>query len=172
MGDGFMALFGMDDASQSVERAIRAGAAMLSEVEDMNPSLEKLYQQRLRIGIGIHFGGTVIGTIGDPKSPKMTAIGDAVNLASRIESANKNLGTNFLISDAAYQQANAVAIVGQSFQVSIPGKSGEYTVHEVTGVQPSLLVEEDDALKSIPTARSGWLTQLKQAFAAAWKSFK
>jgi adenylate cyclase len=136
MGDGLMALFGVDNPDRAIEQAIRAGVEMLAAVEDLNPSLEMLYQHRLRIGIGVHYGGIVIGTIGDPKSPKMTAIGDAVNLASRIESANKKLGTMFLISEEAYQQTQSQVIVRECFQVQIPGKTGEYNLYEVVGVTP------------------------------------
>uniref|UniRef100_A0A832M342 Adenylate/guanylate cyclase domain-containing protein n=1 Tax=Oscillatoriales cyanobacterium SpSt-402 TaxID=2282168 RepID=A0A832M342_9CYAN len=136
MGDGFMALFGVENPDRAVERAVHAGVEMLATVEDLNPSLEMLYQRRLEIGIGIHFGGTVIGTIGDPKSPKMTAIGDAVNLASRIEAANKKLGTNLLISEDAYQETRAQVIVNAQFNVQLPGKSGEYCLYEIRDVIP------------------------------------
>lgn len=146
MGDGLMALFGVNKTERAVEQAIRAGIEMLQALEDLNPSLETLYNQRLQIGIGIHYGDTVIGTIGDPKSPKMTAIGDAVNLASRIETANKTLGTMFLISEEAYQQAAEQVITNRCFQVPLPGKSGEYSLYEVVGVAPPR--PEDDALLS------------------------
>ncbi len=167
MGDGFMALFGVDRPEQAVERAIRAGVAMLDAVEALNPSLENLYQQRLRIGIGIHYGGAVIGTIGDPQSPKMTAIGDVVNLASRIEAANKALGTQFLISQAAYQQAHDHVIIGQTFQVAVPGKSGEYTLHEVLGVEPAIAPEPWQPRLPQPTP-SG----IRQAIAALLNSLQ
>ncbi|MBM0740781.1 adenylate/guanylate cyclase domain-containing protein [Phormidium sp. CLA17] len=153
MGDGFMALFGLDNPDRAAERAIRAGVAMLSTLEELNPSLEGLYQQRLRIGIGVHYGGTVIGTIGDPKNPKMTAIGDAVNLASRIEAANKPLGTTFLVSEEAYIEAKDHVLVGQSFQVDIPGKSGKYTLYEVNNVTPSTNGKEFGILPSVPEKR-------------------
>ncbi|PSB24215.1 adenylate/guanylate cyclase domain-containing protein [Stenomitos frigidus ULC18] len=151
MGDGLMALFGVEPAEgqppgKAVEQAIRAGLDMLEAVEDMNPSLESFYNQRLRIGIGVHYGWTVIGTIGDPKNPNMTAIGDAVNLASRIEAANKPLGTTFLISEDAYQQVDNQVLVKQQFQTQLPGKSGEYCLYEVVGMAPPVRVSRDKSL--------------------------
>lgn len=161
MGDGLMALFGVDNPNRSVERAVRAGVEMLAALEDLNPSLEMLYRRRLRIGIGIHYGGTVIGTIGDPSSPKMTAIGDAVNLASRIETANKQLGTQLLISEAAYQETKNHVIVNGCFQVQLAGKSGEYGVYEVTGVTPPTAIDYWSA-KLASVSRQGMMTAISQ----------
>jgi adenylate cyclase len=161
MGDGFMALFGVENPHRAVERAIRAGVEMLQAVEALNPSLETLYGHRIRIGIGIHYGDTVIGTIGDPKNPSMTAIGDAVNLASRIEAANKKLGTQFLISETAYQEAGAQVIVNQRFDVEIPGKTGTYTLYEVANALPVPPEDADTMIKSA-IARQSWLTRLNQ----------
>ncbi|MBW4522150.1 MAG: adenylate/guanylate cyclase domain-containing protein [Scytolyngbya sp. HA4215-MV1] len=157
MGDGFMALFGVEQPDRAVEEAIRAGVDMLKAVEALNPSLETLYGQRLRIGIGIHYGCVVLGTIGDPKNPKMTAIGDAVNLASRIESANKKLGTQFLISEEAYQQVIEKVTVNQCFQVEIPGKSGEYCLYEVKSI---VAPEPETEMRSSPMQRCYALKRL------------
>jgi adenylate cyclase len=165
MGDGFMALFGVEKPHRAVERAIQAGVEMLQAVEDLNPALETLYGQKLRIGIGIHYGETVIGTIGDSNSPSMTAIGDAVNLASRIEAANKSLGTQFLISQAAYEQAASHVIVGRNFQVQIPGKTGEYCLYEVTGAIPLAPEDADTVIRSHPKGKQNCWQALRQWFA-------
>ncbi|MEX0271532.1 adenylate/guanylate cyclase domain-containing protein [Leptolyngbyaceae cyanobacterium UHCC 1019] len=165
MGDGFMALFGVDNPDRAAERAIRAGVAMLAALEELNPSLEGLYQRRLQIGIGVHYGWTVIGTIGDPKNPKMTAIGDAVNLASRIEAANKPLGTTFLISKEAYTEAKDHVLVGQAFQVEIPGKSGEYSLYEVKDIIPSTISDELDILPAAK-AKYRWFSPIKRLIRA------
>jgi adenylate cyclase len=170
MGDGLMALFGVDNPDHAVESAIRAGVEMLEAVETLNPSLELLYHQKLRIGIGVHYGCTVIGTIGDPNNPKMTAIGDAVNLASRIESANKPLDTSFLISEEAYQAVGDQVIVDRKFQVKIPGKRGEYCLHEVVGIAaPSMDFESERSQLVSPL---DVLTPLKQWLRTAGRAIQ
>jgi adenylate cyclase len=136
MGDGFMALFGLENPDKAAEQAVRAGVEMLEELEQLNPYFETLYRHRLRIGIGIHCGWVVVGNLGASTSQTVTAIGDAVNLASRIESANKKVGTSLLISQETYQEVKELAIVDRRVSVEIPGKSGEYPLYEVVGMPP------------------------------------
>ncbi len=136
MGDGFMALFGLENPEKAAEQAVRAGVEMLEELEKLNPYFETLYRHRLRIGIGIHCGWVVVGNLGASQSQTVTAIGDAVNLASRIEAANKQVGTSLLISEETYQEIKELAIVNQCVLVEIPGKSGEYPLYEVVGMPP------------------------------------
>ena len=170
LGDGFMALFGIDNPDRAAERAIRAGVEMLEAVEQLNPYLESLYQKRLRIGIGVHYGTVVMGTIGDPKVPYVTAIGDTVNLASRIESANKQLGTTFLISADAYREAEAQVVVERSFHIPIPGKSGEYCLHEVTGVTAASY--EGMQWVKPSTSQSSWFRNVQRSLYDLWRKIQ
>ena len=64
----------------------------------------------------------------------MTVIGDAVNLASRIEAANKKAGTQFLISEDTYALVMNDVRVGRCTRLSLPGKSGKYNLYEVIGL--------------------------------------
>jgi adenylate cyclase len=132
MGDGFMALFGVEDADEAALRSIKAGLEMLDTVEELNLYLEPLYRWRMRIGIGIHFGEVVIGTIGASGNERRTVIGDAVNFASRIESANKELGTNLLISEDLHRLIEERVIAKNHFQIDIKGKTGKYTLYEIS----------------------------------------
>ena len=136
MGDGFMALFGLENSDKAAEQAVRAGVEMLEELDKLNPYFETLYRHRLRIGIGIHCGWAVVGNLGAEQNQSITAIGDAVNLASRIEAANKQVGTSLLISQETYEEVKELAIVDRCVSVQIPGKSGEYPLYEVVGMPP------------------------------------
>lgn len=167
MGDGLMALFGIDNPDRAVERAVRAGLDMLAALERLNPSLEALYHQRLRMGIGVNFGTTVIGTIGDPKNPNWTAIGDAVNLASRIEAANKLLGTSFLISETAYRAIADLVVVNSSFQVQLPGKSGEYSLYEVVAIVPPIM-EKLEGRSRLSSRSENWLIRFWRRLLRLW----
>ncbi len=147
MGDGLMALFGLENSQQAAEKSVRAALEMIEAMEKFNPHLEMLYQQNLQIGIGIHYGSVVIGEVGSSDNKRVTAIGDAVNLASRIESANKLVGTTLLISETVYAQVRGQVIVNQSYRVKLPGKSGEYPLYEITGIACSIVSQ--DSLASL-----------------------
>jgi len=96
LGDGLMALFGApsDDPAQA-EHAARAALEMQTVVARTRASWGV---GELQIGVGIHTGEAVVGVIGSRERSEYTAIGDAVNLAARIESLNKRLGTRILVS--------------------------------------------------------------------------
>ncbi len=134
MGDGFMALFEADDPAEGALRAVTAGLHLLDAVQDLEPYLEELYHKSFQIRIGLHFGQVVAGKLGSPGNKKMTVIGDTVNFASRIEAANKQAGTQFLISEDTYALVKAQVRVGQRVRLPLPGKSGKYNLYEVTGL--------------------------------------
>jgi adenylate cyclase len=135
MGDGFMALFGLDDPREACLRAVRAGLEMLRAMGRLAPYLESICGCSLQIGVGVHVGEVVVGTVGAGRFRRLTAIGDAVNTASRIEASNKEAGTSFLISEAVYQEVkDHVDAVRRCRQVTLKGKSGEFTLWEVVGI--------------------------------------
>ena len=137
MGDGFMALFGLRESEETegsaALHAVQAGLAMLKTMDALKPYLETAYGRSFDMRIGIHFGEAVVGSVGAIGRERVTAIGDAVNFASRIESANKVSGTRLLISEALYARLGPQLRIGQSIHVSIHGKSGEYALYEVVG---------------------------------------
>jgi adenylate cyclase len=95
LGDGFLALFGapIEDA-EAAHRAVEAGREMLEAMAENNTGNE----WQLRIGIGIHMGNVVAGNVGSPRRKEYTVIGDTVNFAARLESLNKEFGSQLLIS--------------------------------------------------------------------------
>lgn len=141
MGDGIMALFGVQDPHEATLRAVKSGVEMLKALDHLNPYIETVYKTRFEIGVGVHFGEVVVGTIGAANRKRETAIGDAVNVASRIESANKEVGTNLLVSEDAYQQVKELAQIGKTASITLKGKSGEYMLYEVTGIDSNFELE-------------------------------
>ena len=103
LGDGFMAVFGapLDDREQCVH-AIQAALEILKQVEQLNRQGEI---PPTRVGIGLHTGQAVTGNVGSSQRKEYTIIGDVVNLASRIEQANKALGSQLLVSEAVMKAA-------------------------------------------------------------------
>jgi adenylate cyclase len=97
LGDGFLALFGapIPDPDASYD-AVTAARQMLAAMEEENAK----HEWPLRLGIGIHFGDVVAGNVGSPRRKEYTVIGDTVNCASRIETLNKEFGSQLLVSDS------------------------------------------------------------------------
>jgi adenylate cyclase len=131
MGDGLLAVFESEEPAVAANNAVQAGLGMLAAMADMQPYLERNYGQNLAIGIGIHCGLVVMGTVGGAERKNEMIIGDAVNFASRIEATNKDAGTNILISEAIYELVKDNTHCRQSLQVSVKGKSGEHCLYEV-----------------------------------------
>jgi adenylate cyclase len=96
LGDGFMAVFGAPLAdSDAVRNAVAAARDMLAEIDRRGLATG---DWPLRVGIGLHCGRAVTGNIGSPRRKEFTAIGDTVNLASRIEQLTKEFGARLLVS--------------------------------------------------------------------------
>jgi adenylate cyclase len=137
MGDGLMALFGLKDSTGAALQAVKAGLEMHAAMELLKPYLETIYANSFNIGVGIHYGDVVVGAIGAQSLKRVTAIGDAVNFASRIEAANKQAGTGLLISEETYREVHERIHLGRTIRVTIPGKSGEYSLYQVVGLRDS-----------------------------------
>jgi adenylate cyclase len=109
LGDGFLALFGaaLPDPAPA-GNALAAGRDMLRAVEAWNATHP---QRALRVGIGIHVGEAITGSIGSPRRKEYTAIGDTVNLAARLEQLTKETGAPLLFSEPVRQAAAAADAV-------------------------------------------------------------
>jgi adenylate cyclase len=134
LGDGLLALFEDADPQQAAVRAVQAGLAMLAEVARLQPYLQELFHRSFHIRIGLHYGKVVTGAFGPVESRRETVIGDPVNVASRIEAANKLAGTKFLLSEAVYQFVSDKIRIGQQLTVNLPGKSQTMVLYEVLGM--------------------------------------
>ncbi len=99
IGDGLMALFGAPSASPAdAMNAVKAAVTMQNRLATLNDELHEAGYGRISVGIGLHTGEATIGYIGSDRRSEYTAIGDTVNLASRLES--NALGGQILISEA------------------------------------------------------------------------
>ena len=113
IGDGVMALFGVDsDAATGCRRALNAARAMAEQLDELNRALAHELDSALRIGIGVHVGPAIVGEMGYASATTVTAIGDAVNTASRLESLTKEFACQLIVSDEV-----AIRVVPQAAQL-------------------------------------------------------
>ena len=133
MGDGIMVLFGLAQHRKSdpCMDAILAAKGMLEELKNINQYLLKHFNHEFRIGIGIHYGPVIVGEMGFHLKKNFTALGDTVNLASRIESKTKDAKTEILVSETVYNQVKDQVKTGNKYMTKIKGKSGEYLLYEI-----------------------------------------
>ncbi len=103
-GDGLMALYGLDtdDTETMIRDALHGAAGMLRRIENLNEHLKSELPHTLRIGIGIHMGEAIVGEMGPPGRENISAIGDTINTAARLESQTKKHGVPLVISKAIF----------------------------------------------------------------------
>ncbi len=131
-GDGILSVFGIDKkSSNSVLDAINAIRIMNEKLELFNVYLEKNFNTKFGIRAGVHYGNVIVGPFDTGAMKKIAVIGDNVNYASRIEAANKEFDTHLLLSEEAYQKAKKDYPSYNSFDTTLKGKSGKYTLYEI-----------------------------------------
>ena len=136
VGDGLMAIFGVEGQADAPIRAVNAALQTLAAVDRMKPFFASMYGIDFDIRIGLHLGDAVIGSIGSPGHERLTAIGDAVNLASRVEAANKESGTRLLISEALYERVKDEVEMTDFVRVRLRGTSDRITLYDIARLHP------------------------------------
>jgi adenylate cyclase len=100
VGDGMLALFGLASSAQAACRqALKAAALIAKNVDDVNQFLSHDLREPIRFGIGIHGGEVIVGDIGYRDHMVFTALGDAVNVAARLQDMTKSLACEAIISE-------------------------------------------------------------------------
>jgi adenylate cyclase len=132
LGDGIMVEFGapLDDSLQE-KHAVQAAIAMHKELGRLNAKWKSENHPIIDMGIGIHTGLAVVGNIGSEKRIDYTAIGDTVNVASRLEQATKQLKTPILISETTYLAVKEEIQAIHLGLMTLPGRKEAITVYSI-----------------------------------------
>ena len=139
IGDAVMAEFGVPyPFTDHAVRAVRAANAMRLNAEEFKHWMRQRFSDRsipeFSIGIGLHSGDAVVGNLGSKKRMEFTAIGDTVNVASRLESETKTLNCVIVASAETVREAGSEVRTGQHEMLSVKGRAQPVEVYEVTGL--------------------------------------
>jgi adenylate cyclase len=130
LGDGMMAYFGAPFVQPDhAARAVRCALAMQAALARLNVERSSRVEPPLRMGIGIHTGMVVVGDIGACRRREYTAIGDAVNVAARIEGLTKSQGVDVLVSDATRRHAGGAFAFSPVRAVALRGRAETVATH-------------------------------------------
>jgi adenylate cyclase len=132
VGDGQLALFGLATGPQTACRqALKAAAMIAANVEELNQFLSHDLNEPIRFGIGIHGGEVIIGDIGYRDHMVFTALGDAVNVAARLQDMTKSLACEAILSEEVRITAGLAADGLPEREVTIRGRTGPMIVRSV-----------------------------------------
>lgn len=132
IGDGVMALFGIEGgAAQGCRQALKAAREIADRMEEFNRTLAQDLDRPLRIGIGIHTGPAIVGEMGFGRATSLTAIGDAVNTASRLEQLTKEFDAEVVISEDVVRKAGIDLSACPGQDTSIRGRRGAIAIRVV-----------------------------------------
>jgi adenylate cyclase len=122
IGDGMMAIFGIEtDAGRACRQALEAARLIDWHLAEMNRSLANELQQPIGFGIGVHAGDVIIGTMGYREHAQMTAIGEAVHIASRLQDLTKEYDCQLAVSEIVGTTAGVPLNDFPSHEIQIRG---------------------------------------------------
>lgn len=135
-GDGVMALFGVDgDATDGARAAFQGAREIVRAVDALSRSLADDLPEPLRVGVGVHIGPAVVGTMGYGPSVCLTAVGDTVHVASRLEQLTKDHDCQLIVSDAVAARAGIDLGRFPAQDITLRNRRDPLTVRIVTDVE-------------------------------------
>jgi len=144
VGDGTLALFGLETSAETACRqALRAAARVAANVESMNRQMKADLREPIQYGIGIHGGDVIVGDIGFKEHTVFTALGDPVNVAARLQDLTKSMNCRAVVSEEVCATADIAADALPRSEVAIRGRDEPMIVRSVD--DPAVLTALVDA---------------------------
>jgi class 3 adenylate cyclase len=138
MGDGVLAFFGAPIAHEDdPERAVRCGLEMVRQIEDLGAEQHLAGADGVHIRVGVNTGPVVVGIVGTDTAHEYTAMGDAVNVAARMQAAARP--ATVLVTDATHRFVAPIVISHDLGLLELKGKSQTVHAYEVTGLKAGVV---------------------------------
>jgi len=157
IGDAIVAVFGapLDDPDHAAN-AVRAALRCRERLGELNRSLPLLQQRHIAQRIGLNSGDALVGNIGSRQRFNYTVMGDAVNLASRLEGANKYFGTSILVSESTHKLAQTACSWREIDIIRVLGRSEPVRVYEPLALKGQETPQQIRYAADYATALAGW----------------
>jgi adenylate cyclase len=144
VGDEVMAIYGAPHYFKNhAEMACLTALEMVGGLRVLQKKWSAMNQAYFQIGIGVNTGKVIVGNLGSSQLFDYTVIGDDVNLAARLEGANKQYGTTIIISEFTYRAVKKIAIVRELDLVRVKGKNKPVRIYELRGMTALPSIEQD-----------------------------
>jgi adenylate cyclase len=132
VGDGIMALFGLEgDPAAGCRAALAAAVSMARALDVLNANLAHDLSEPIRIGIGVHSGHVIVGEMGYGRARYLTAIGDPVNTASRLEALTKEYDCQLVVSETVARQAGVDLSAFPAYEIQVRGRLSQLQVRVI-----------------------------------------
>ena len=137
IGDGLMALWGAPEPlADHAVHAVKAALDIQKVMTEINEHREAAGETPLRIGVGVHTGEVAAGMLGNSSQAEYSVIGDAVNVASRIEGLTKEHGTGVLVSEATWNLLGGRFAGERVGEVLVKGRRAPVVIYALTAGMP------------------------------------
>jgi len=171
LGDAVMAFWGAPvEISDHSYKACLTALQMQNKLAELREKWSKVGEPMIHIRIGINTGEVIVGNIGGEKRFDYTVLGDNVNLASRLEGANKEYGTNIMISDSTYEFVKDKVLVRELDVIRVKGKTEPTRVYELISLVGD--TKAIDAIEEMHEYFQGLELYRHKSFEAAMDYFK
>ncbi len=169
IGDAIMGVFGSPEPLENhALSACRAALESMRRLDKLNERIERTHGRRLGMRIGVNTGDAIVGNVGSTKKRNYTVLGDAVNLASRLEGANKEFHTGILIGPKTAAQLGGALVTRPVAQLKVKGKKQAVEVYELIGEPDSL---DEGARRFLAAYGEGYTAYCQRRFAEACRAF-
>jgi adenylate cyclase len=147
-GDGVMALFGVQTGpAEGCRQALAAAVAIVQGIADLNLSLVQEMEEPLRVGLGIHTGPAVVGRMGRGLALYLTAVGDTVHVASRLQELTKDYGCQLVISDLVAARAGCQMSVFPCHELTVRNRRDALVIRTIDDVQALTQMPESSQIQ-------------------------
>jgi len=129
-GDGLMALYGLEPErkSRACADALDGAREMFRRIDHLNQQLQREFGETVKMGVGIHGGEAIVGTMGPPKTPLLTAVGDNINIAARLESQTKEIGCDLIVSVQTLETEGIDSSTAKVQEIEVRGRDNQVRV--------------------------------------------